>query len=199
MYCAVEEEENRNSVTYQRHLSLQQPGAAERRVHAHHNWLLRAKYWLAAGNRWCHRLPGPCTSCLITNISPPPPPPNRPTAQHGSLVRHRTSFEPGKQMRAAVSHRFLSNRQHASVGECTAVVRCLSLSECRPALASSAPPRAPRTTVARAPHLCRTRRAHPHPPPPCRSPPLVVPRGGVGDRHLVNPNFSLRLVVLLCG
>ena len=26
-------------------------------------------------------------------------------------------------------------------------------------------------------------------PPPCRSPPLVVPRGGVGDRHLVNPKF----------
>ena len=27
------------------------------------------------------------------------------------------------------------------------------------------------------------------PPPPCRSPPLVVPRGGLGDRHLVNPKF----------
>ena len=27
------------------------------------------------------------------------------------------------------------------------------------------------------------------PPPPCRSPPLVVPQGGVGDRHLVNPKF----------
>ena len=26
-------------------------------------------------------------------------------------------------------------------------------------------------------------------PPPCRSPPLVVPQGGVGDRHLVNPKF----------
>ena len=28
------------------------------------------------------------------------------------------------------------------------------------------------------------------PPPPCRSPPLVVPPGaGAGDRHLVNPKF----------
>ena len=27
------------------------------------------------------------------------------------------------------------------------------------------------------------------PPPSCRSPPLVVPQGGVGDRHLVNPKF----------
>ena len=27
------------------------------------------------------------------------------------------------------------------------------------------------------------------PPPPCRSPTLVVPQGGVGDRHLVNPKF----------
>ena len=27
------------------------------------------------------------------------------------------------------------------------------------------------------------------PPTPCRSPPLVVPQGGVGDRHLVNPKF----------
>ena len=27
-----------------------------------------------------------------------------------------------------------------------------------------------------------------YPPPPlCRSPPLVLPQGGVGDRHLVNP------------
>ena len=28
-------------------------------------------------------------------------------------------------------------------------------------------------------------------PPPCRSPPLVVPRGGggLGDRHFVNPKF----------
>ena len=29
----------------------------------------------------------------------------------------------------------------------------------------------------------------PPPPPLCRSPPLVVPRGGLGDRHLVNPKF----------
>ena len=36
------------------------------------------------------------------------------------------------------------------------------------------------------------------PPPPCRSPPLVVPRGsmvvprgGGGDRHLVNPKFFI--------
>ena len=28
-----------------------------------------------------------------------------------------------------------------------------------------------------------------NPLPPCRSPPLIVPQGGVGDRHLVNPKF----------
>ena len=28
-----------------------------------------------------------------------------------------------------------------------------------------------------------------YPPPPlCSSPPLVLPQGGLGDRHLVNPN-----------
>ena len=26
-----------------------------------------------------------------------------------------------------------------------------------------------------------------NPPPPCPSPPLVLPQGGVGDRHLVKP------------
>ena len=33
------------------------------------------------------------------------------------------------------------------------------------------------------------------PPPPCRSPLLVVPRGVVGDRHLVNPKSPRREVV----
>ena len=37
------------------------------------------------------------------------------------------------------------------------------------------------------------------PPPPLSFPTLVVPQGGLGDRHLVNPKFSLRLIVLLCG
>ena len=32
-------------------------------------------------------------------------------------------------------------------------------------------------------------------PTPCRSP----GGGGGGGRHLVNPKFSLRLIVLLCG
>ena len=30
---------------------------------------------------------------------------------------------------------------------------------------------------------------HKYPPPPCPSPPLVLPQAGVGDCHLVNPKF----------
>ena len=33
-------------------------------------------------------------------------------------------------------------------------------------------------------------------PPPCRSPPLVVPQGGVGTVTWSTQNFSLRLIVL---
>ena len=36
-------------------------------------------------------------------------------------------------------------------------------------------------------------------PPPCRSPPLVVPRGGWGTVIWSTQNFSLRLIVLLLG
>ena len=37
-------------------------------------------------------------------------------------------------------------------------------------------------------------------PPPFVVPhPLSFPGGGLGTRHLVNPKFSLRLIVLLCG
>ena len=35
--------------------------------------------------------------------------------------------------------------------------------------------------------------------PPCPSPPLVLPRGVGGDRHLLNPEISLRVSVLSCG
>ena len=35
----------------------------------------------------------------------------------------------------------------------------------------------------------RMRTQYPLPHGPCRSPPLVVPQGGVGDRHLVHPQF----------
>ena len=38
-----------------------------------------------------------------------------------------------------------------------------------------------------------------YPPPPCRSPPLVVPRGGVGDRHLVNPKFFVAAHCVVVG
>ena len=44
--------------------------------------------------------------------------------------------------------------------------------------------------------------SYPPPPPPLSFPtPCHSPggEGGLGDRHLVNPKFSLRLIVLLCG
>ena len=37
------------------------------------------------------------------------------------------------------------------------------------------------------------------PPPPCRSPPFVVPLGGGGVVTWSTQKFSLRLIVLLCG
>ena len=39
------------------------------------------------------------------------------------------------------------------------------------------------------PHQALDFEASSYPPPPCRSPPLVVPQGGVGDRHLANPKI----------
>ena len=70
-----------------------------------------------------------------------------------------------------------------------------------PLLCPLVSPRTPPPTIVR--RLCQAGADHlwGHaapctPSPPCRSPPLVVPRG---ENHLVNPNFLLRLIVLLCG
>ena len=52
--------------------------------------------------------------------------------------------------------------------------------------------------MSRTPGLFLTNGALYRVPPPCRSPPLVVPRGGGGVTWSAQ-NFSFRLIVLLCG
>ena len=50
----------------------------------------------------------------------------------------------------------------------------------------------PKASAVRPPHRSRGLVTQPPVtdiPPPCHSPPHVVPRGEVGDRHLVNPKF----------